>query len=152
MGIPGPGGYRSHMAAGTVRAAARVRASAVWAEVRQIVGTTVSVCLRYRVTGLAAEVGFFALLSLPPLLLGLVGTLGYLKGVLGDDTVAQIRRELVQLAEAALASDVVRQVIIPTLDDVLESGRFELISLGFLLSLWSGSRALNVCIDTVTIM
>jgi membrane protein len=141
------------MATGTARQAGRLRAmGSAWAQAWHIVTSTVSICLRYRVTGLAAEVGFFALLSLPPLLLGLVGMLGYFTGVLGEQTVAQIRREIVQLAETALASDVVRQVIIPTLDDVLQDGRFELISLGFLLSLWSGSRALNVCIDTVTIM
>src|SRR4029078_7022055 len=34
---------------------------------------TIRVCLRYRVTGLASEAGFFMLLSLPPLLLGLFG-------------------------------------------------------------------------------
>jgi membrane protein len=141
------------MATGTARQTGWLHAiGTAWAEARQIVSSTVSICLRYRVTGLAAEVGFFALLSLPPLLLGLVGTLGYFTAVLGEQTVAEIRREIVQLAETALASDVVRQVIIPTLDDVLEEGRFDLISLGFLLSLWSGSRALNVCIDTVTIM
>jgi membrane protein len=146
-------GYRSHMATGTARHAGPVRAVASFgAEAKHIVWSTVSICLRYRVTGLAAEVGFFALLSLPPLLLGLVGMLGYFTGVLGEETVAQIRRKIVELAETALASDVVRQLIIPTLDDVLQDGRFELISLGFLLSLWSGSRALNVCIDTVTIM
>ena len=38
---------------------------------------TIRVCLRYRVTGLASEAGFFMLLSLPPLLLGLFGGVGY---------------------------------------------------------------------------
>ena len=38
---------------------------------------TTAICFRYRVTGLAAEAGFFALLSLPPLVLGLVGSIGY---------------------------------------------------------------------------
>ena len=40
----------------------------------------------------------------------------------------------------------------PTLDDVLRNGRFEIISFGFVLSLWSGSRALNVFVDTISIM
>ena len=31
-------------------------------------------------------------------------------------------------------------------------GRFDVVSLGFVLALWSGSRALNVFIDTITIM
>jgi membrane protein len=46
----------------------------------------------------------------------------------------------------------VTSVILPTYDDVLTTGRFEIVSIGFLLSLWSGSRALNVYVDTVSIM
>ena len=33
-----------------------------------------------------------------------------------------------------------------------DGGRFDLISIGFVLALWSGSRALNVFIDTISIM
>jgi membrane protein len=33
-----------------------------------------------------------------------------------------------------------------------QSSRFDVISVGFVLSLWSGSRALNVFVDTITIM
>ena len=35
---------------------------------------------------------------------------------------------------------------------MLRGGRFDVISLGFVLALWSGSRALNVFIDTITVM
>jgi membrane protein len=35
---------------------------------------------------------------------------------------------------------------------VLSSGRFSVISIGFVIALWSGSRALNVFVDTITIM
>jgi membrane protein len=35
---------------------------------------------------------------------------------------------------------------------VLSSRRVDVISLGFVLALWSGSRALNVIVDTITIM
>ena len=35
---------------------------------------------------------------------------------------------------------------------MLNGGRVDLISVGFLLSLWSGSRALNVFVDTISIM
>src|SRR5690242_21815498 len=53
----------------------------------RLVIATVRVCLRYRVTGLASEAGFFALLSLPPLVLGLFGGLGYLGDALGQEAV-----------------------------------------------------------------
>ncbi len=62
----------------------RARAGRIlWRLTRQ---TTVT-CFRYRVTGLAAEAGFFALLSLPTLLLVLVGSIGYLVDWLGSDVV-----------------------------------------------------------------
>ena len=35
---------------------------------------------------------------------------------------------------------------------MLSGGRFEVISIGFVIALWSGSRALNVVVDTITIM
>ncbi|MGQ0624784.1 MAG: YihY/virulence factor BrkB family protein [Sporichthyaceae bacterium] len=114
--------------------------------------STFSICLRHRVTGLAAEIGFFAILSLPPLILGLVGTLGYFADVIGPDTVEQVRSEIIELSRNALSDEAVAEVIIPTLNDVLDGGRIDIVSLGFLLALWSGSRALNVIIDTIAIM
>lgn len=113
---------------------------------------TIRVCLRYRVTGLASEAGFFALLSLPPLILGLFGGLGYLGRWLGADTVVQVRASIEAYAQRFLTDDLIASTLIPTVDNVLEGGRADLISLGFLLSLWSGSRALNVFVDTIAIM
>ena len=119
---------------------------------RFLVRDTVATCFRYRVTGLAAEAGFFALLSMPPLVLGLVGTLGHLDAILGPELVQKIRDDIIAVAQTALAADVVRQVLVPTLDQVLDGGRFDIVSVAFLISLWSGSRALNVYVDTISIM
>ena len=70
-----------------LRGLARVPGAATLA---RLTVETVRVCMRYRVTGLASEAGFFALLSLPPLLFGLFGGAGYVGGWLGPDTVAQV--------------------------------------------------------------
>jgi membrane protein len=118
----------------------------------RLVASTVRICLRYRVTGLAAEAGFFALLSFPPLVLGLVASVGYVGQRMGNDVVADLRTRIEQLAGTFLTADAVENVIRPTFDDVIAGGRVEIVSLGFLLSLWSGSRVLNVYVDTVTIM
>lgn len=128
------------------------RGSGVLQDLRRLAGATFSICMRHRVTGLAAEIGFFALLSLPPLVLGLLGTLGYFADVIGPDTVDQVRAQIIEVSRHALSQQAVEEVIEPTLTDVLQSGRIDIVSLGFLLSLWSGSRALNVIIDTITIM
>lgn len=110
------------------------------------------ICMRYRVTGLAAEAGFFALLSMPPLMLGLVASVGFVGRWLGNDVVHDLRHRTGQLAGTFLTQDAVSTVLLPTFDQVLQAGRFEIVSIGFLLSLWSGSRALNVYVDTVSIM
>ncbi|HZE33869.1 MAG TPA: YihY/virulence factor BrkB family protein [Actinoallomurus sp.] len=127
-------------------APARARA-ALWQIVR---GTSIS-AFRYRVTGLAAEAAFFTLLSLPPLVLGLIGTLGHFRSMLGDDTVTDIRTWVIEKAQTVLTEQSVDTVVKPLLDDVLRGGRVELVSLSFVVSLWAGSRALNVYVDTITI-
>jgi membrane protein len=113
---------------------------------------TVRACLRYRVTGLAAEAGFFALLSLPALVLGLVASTGYVGQGIGTDVLGDLRDRIEDLAGATLTADAVHGVILRTFDEVVRSGRPDIVSLGFLLSVWSGSRALNVYLDTIAIM
>jgi membrane protein len=119
---------------------------------RRLVVSTVSGCFRYRVTGLAAEAAFFAILSLPPLVFGLVGTVGYVAETFDVRTVEQVRAGIVEIAGRVLTPQSVEQIVVPTVDDVLAGGRADVVSLGFVLALWSGSRALNVVIDTITIM
>src|SRR6476469_5280693 len=104
---------------------------------------TIRVCLRYRVTGLASEAAFFMLLSLPPLVLGLFGGLGYVSGWIGPDAVARVVAEIQTYAAQFLTEASITELLVPTVQDVLARGRPELVSVGFLLSLWSGSRALN---------
>ena len=127
-----------------------------WANLRgatwRLVVSTVGTCFRNRVTGLAAEAAFFALLSLPPLVFGLAGSIGFVFERFSQTQVEGVRDQVLELASRALTEPTVDSVIKPTLDDVLGPGRFDIISIGFILALWSGSRALNVFVDTITIM
>ena len=117
-----------------------------------MVAQTFGACLRYRVTGLAAEAAFFAILSLPPLVFGLAGAVGFVAQRFAVTTLEEFRQEVLNIASQLLVPSAVDEVIAPTLDDVLSGGRFDIISIGFVIALWSGSRALNVVVDTVTIM
>jgi len=118
----------------------------------RLIVTTVSSCLRYRVTGLAAEAAFFAVLSVPPLIFALAGAIGYVTAQLDAGQINDIRDAVLDLSGRLLTDRAVSSIIEPTLNDVLRGGRFDVISLGFVLALWSGSRALNVFIDTITVM
>ncbi len=118
----------------------------------RLVVTTFGSCMRYRVTGLAAEAAFFAILSVPPLVFAMAGMIGYVSGQFAPADVEQVRQAVIDLSSRFLTEEAVGSVIEPTIDDVLDSRRFDVISLGFILSLWAGSRALNVFVDTITIM
>jgi membrane protein len=132
------------------RAAARGRSAAhtLW----RLIVTTVGSCMRYRVTGLAAEGAFFAVLSVPPLIFALAGAVGYVSERFSESQLESIQRSIVDLSSTFLTESAVGDVIVPTMEEVLDGGRLDVISLGFVLALWSGSRALNVFVDTITIM
>ena len=56
------------------------------------------------------------------------------------------------MAQRVFTAQTVSSQITPTIQDVLARGRLDIISIAFVLSLWSGSRVLNVFIDTISIM
>ncbi|WP_406341867.1 YihY/virulence factor BrkB family protein [Streptomyces sp. NBC_00648] len=113
---------------------------------------TVNSCIEYRILGLAAEAAFFTLLSLPPLLLSLIALLGYVDGWTNTDTVATINKNIINAAQSVLSDRGVHDFAEPLLADVTKGKRPEIVSLGFAFALWSGSRAVNVFIDTITVM
>ncbi|MET8326526.1 YihY/virulence factor BrkB family protein [Streptomyces sp. NPDC005181] len=118
----------------------------------QLLKDTVNSCMEYRILGLAAEAAFFTLLSLPPLLLGLIGLLGYVDEWTNTTTVASIERNILNAAQTVLSERGVNDFAKPLLADVSTGARPDVISLGFAIALWSGSRAVNVFIDTITVM
>ena len=118
----------------------------------RVVVTTVGSCLRHRVTGLAAEAAVFAVLSVPPLVFALAGSIGFVSDRFTATQIEDIRNAVLEVSRQALTERAVDKIIQPTIDTVLNGGRYDVISIGFVLALWSGSRALNVFVDTITIM
>lgn len=99
---------------------------------------------------MSAQAAFWMTLSLPPLLLGMLGSLGFVAGWFGPDTVAAAQREIVRLATGVFSTDVVSQIIRPTVSDILTRGHSSLVSVGFVISLWAGSSALASLVDSIT--
>ncbi|MGW5733978.1 MULTISPECIES: YihY/virulence factor BrkB family protein [Streptomyces] len=113
---------------------------------------TVNSCVEYRILGLAAEAAFFTLLSVPPLLLSLIGLLAYVDRWTGANTIASVENNILEASRTVLSDRGVSQIAQPILEDVMRVSRPDVISIGFLFALWSGSRAVNVFIDTITVM
>ncbi|MFI9612293.1 YihY/virulence factor BrkB family protein [Streptomyces sp. NPDC052023] len=143
--IPEPSG-RLHRARALYRNVSKRRTA--WLLLKD----TVNSCIEYRILGLAAEAAFFTLLSVPPLLLSLIGLLGYVDDWTGTDTISSLETNILEASRTVLSDQGVNQIARPILDDVMRGGRPDVISIGFLFALWSGSRAVNVFIDTITVM
>ncbi|MFC1412289.1 YihY/virulence factor BrkB family protein [Streptacidiphilus sp. N1-12] len=137
-----------HRARPSRRSAGRRAGAPYRTIVWQLIKDTTNTCMEYRVTGLAAEVAFFTLMSVPPLLLSVAGTLGYLSA----GTIQAVEQNILTAAGTVLSQSSIDQIVKPLLKSVFSGGRPDLISIGFLLALWSGSRALYVFVETVTIM
>lgn len=118
----------------------------------RLTAETAVVAFRYRATGLAAEAAFFTLLSLPPLLLALVAGAGFASEWLGASTLERMRSALEQWSLTFLTPETVEEVIMPTFQETLSAGRADILSVGFLVALWSGSRALHIFLDGISIM
>jgi membrane protein len=117
----------------------------------QVLGHTVAKAWQDRILGLSAEAAFWQILSVPPLLIGLLGSLGYLSTFIGGASVTQIEDQLLAASAQVLTSDVVDSLVAPTLADILGSGRLDVVSVGFLLSLWAGSSATATFMNTIVI-
>jgi membrane protein len=97
----------------------------------------------------SAEAGFWTCLSTPPLMLGLLGTLAYVAPLFGPDTLASIIKSTLSMTRNFFSSNVVDQIIEPTIRDITGTAGGEVASVGFLISLWAGSSAISSFVDAV---
>src|SRR6201994_1714719 len=97
----------------------------------------------------AAQAAFWSALSLPPLLLGMLGSLAYVAPLFGPDTMSVIEHHLVSMSNKIFSQSVVHEIIEPTIADIDRGARGEVVSLGFLISLWAGSSAISAFVDSV---
>ncbi|WP_239004098.1 YihY/virulence factor BrkB family protein [Nocardia panacis] len=97
----------------------------------------------------SAAAAFWQTLSLAPLLLGLLGSLGYVGGWFGPDTVDIVQSKIIKFSRDLFSPSVVNDLIAPTVHDVLGRGRGAVVSIGFVLSLWAGSSAMATFVDSI---
>ncbi|AOW94530.1 ribonuclease BN [Rhodococcus sp. WMMA185] len=131
---------------------ARGRRHFEWHPLRRtlaVIGHTLKKAWDDSIFGKSATAAFWQTLSLPPLLLGLLGMLGYVGGWFGPDTLDIIQSKIITFSGTIFSDSVVDQIIRPTLSDVLERGRLQIVSLSFLLSLWAGSSAISTFVDSI---
>ncbi|WP_083666476.1 YihY/virulence factor BrkB family protein [Saccharomonospora sp. CUA-673] len=117
----------------------------------RLLGRTMSKAWEGNIFSEAAEAAFWQTLSLPPLLLGLLGAIGYIGDWFGQKVVGQVHDNIIAFCEMVFSENVVGRIIEPTVNDILTTGRGEIVSVGFLISLWAGSSAMSSFVDAITV-
>ncbi|HEX3900477.1 MAG TPA: YihY/virulence factor BrkB family protein [Mycobacteriales bacterium] len=121
------------------------------ATVRELATSTVKRAWHDRVLGLAAEAGFWQLLSLPSLILAVLGVIGYFHGILGTDNLNDLQNSIEKDLTHVIVPSAVHSTIAPALHRILFGGRADVVSISFVVSLWTGSSAMATYVNTITI-
>src|ERR1700761_7305490 len=97
----------------------------------------------------SAQAGFWSALSTPPLLLGMLGALAYVAPLFGKEALPSIVHSAISAAHSFFSPSVVNEIIEPTVRDITAHARGEVVSVGFVISLWAGSSAISAYVDAV---
>lgn len=116
-----------------------------------LIASTGASAWRHRVLGLSAEAGFWQLISLPSALLAILGFIGYFSGALGPDTIQSLEHAILRGAKHVIVPSSVDSTIRPALNRILTGGRADVVSISFIVSLWTGSSAMATYVNTITI-
>ena len=104
----------------------------------------------HRVSGLAAEMAFFGILSLFPTLLALVASLGWLDAIAGGQISERAERQIVDFLQRVLSENAGQTI--EQVQELFTEASPGVITIGTVVAVWSASRgftALIRALDTV---
>lgn len=102
-----------------------------------------------RLPGMSAEVAFYALLSVPSLILAFAAAVGFLADLLGPEVTGDARDAVLRGLGGFIDPETMDRTIEPAVNGLFARGRGGIVSLGVLVGLWSGSRLMKVVVDTL---
>lgn len=107
---------------------------------------TVRRCGDVRVTGLAAEMTYYALISLLPLASALGAALGFVERVVGRAEADRLEEAIVETVGGVFDEDVATDVVIPIVEGTLRQERAGLAIGSIVIAVWLASRMFRAAI------
>jgi membrane protein len=118
----------------------------------RIVGRTIEEVFHDRVPGLAAEIAFFVLLSLPPLALAVLGSVGFVGQRLSGPFHIESVNRLLDLVGTVLTQDAIESLQLERVfTQLVTEPNVNIASLGFVVTIYAASRAIRVVLVAVSI-
>jgi len=114
---------------------------------------TVDGAIGDRLPGLAAEISFYVILSLPALIVAIVAAIpAFLPTIDGQDWQDELVARTLDVASVALTQSTIDSVVEPLLRSLLEGGGVGVVSTAFVAAIWVASRAVKVVLTTTALV
>lgn len=111
---------------------------------------TVDAAVADRLPGLAAELAFWVLLSLPALLLAAIAGVSLVAGGAADWETQFVDR-IIEVSSVALTSQAIEGALRPVLERLVAGTTISVVSAAFVATIWTASRAVKVVLVTIAI-
>jgi len=118
---------------------------------RKVIARTLGKAWGDSLFGMSAQAAFWSALSTAPLLLALLGLVGYVATWFGPGTMTDVRTQITVFLHTIFNQEVADNLVGNTVDTILNNGRSDVVSVGLIISLWAGSSAMSAFIEAITI-
>lgn len=119
---------------------------------RKVIGRTLSKAWGDSLFGMSSQAAFWCALSTAPLLLALLGLVGYVVNwYFPPGTIDQIREQILLFLNAIFNQEVADNLVGNTVETILGQGQADVVSVGLVISLWAGSSAMSAFVESITI-
>jgi membrane protein len=118
---------------------------------RKVAGRTLSKAWADSLFGMSSQAAFWCALSTAPLLLALLGLVGYVLHWFPEGTIDQVREQINLFLNQIFNEEVADNLVGDTVNTILDSGRSDVVSVGLVISLWAGSSAMSAFVESITI-
>ena len=118
---------------------------------RKVAGRTASKAWGDSLFGMSSQAAFWSALSTAPLLLALLGSVGFVANWFGPDTLGKVHDQINVFLHSIFNDEVANNLVGNTVDTILRNGQADVVSVGFVISLWAGSSAMSAFVESITI-
>ncbi|HEY7814462.1 MAG TPA: YihY/virulence factor BrkB family protein [Nakamurella sp.] len=118
---------------------------------RKIVGRTLGKAWGDSLFGMSSQAAFWSALSTAPLLLALLGMVGFVSQWFGPENLTAVENQVLDFLHGIFSAEVVNDLLKDNVNNLLHNGRADLVSVGFFISLWAGSSAISAFVEAITI-
>ncbi len=102
--------------------------------------------------GLSSQAAFWCALSTAPLLLALLGMIGFIVPYyFPAGTIDQVRDQVLLFLNTIFDEQVANNLVGNTVETILGQGQADVVSIGLVISLWAGSSAMSAFVESITI-